>query len=148
MISDMEIAVERPFLTEFDYHEVRFHLSDGKHYKHWQIKTYDKSPFYLPNYFDPFQYQLVMYDCELVNQPNRAEKVLKTQKRDVCGWVECRRLSYIRATEPEIESLRMVVYDPKVRSHWHYENQTDNIDGTKFDKLITFGKRVYCYECS
>jgi hypothetical protein len=144
IVSDMDVVKEIPFLTAFDYHEVRFHLSSGKYYKHWQIKTYDQSPFYEVNYFDPFYHQLILHDCELVNKPNTAEKVLREQRRDVCGWVKCSRVSFVRAGQADLEKIRMVAYDPKVRSHWHYENQTDNIDGTKFDRLITYQKRVYC----
>jgi hypothetical protein len=128
------------------WHEVRFHLLAGKHFKHWQIKTLTKGKReYEVNYYDPFQYQIIMFDCELHNEPKKAQKVFETQSRDVCGRVRCRDFSIQKAdSETNLDCLTMVVYDPKVQTYWHFENQIDNIDGTKFDQLFAIGKRVYC----
>jgi len=127
------------------WHEVRFHLLAGKHFKHWQIKTLTKGKReYEVSYYDPFQHQIIMFDCELHNEPKKARKVLETQSRDVCGRVRCREFSIISADNARTHDMRMVVYDPKVLAYWHYENEIDNIDGTKFEELFAVGKRVYC----
>jgi hypothetical protein len=122
------------------HHEVRFHLSSGKNYKHWQVKTY-RGGEYESNYYDPNSYGLVLYDCELVNKSGIARQVFSSQRRDVCGWVRCSGFDIVGELAGD---FRMVVYDPKVRVHWHYGDEVVNIDGMRFDKLFTIGKRVYC----
>jgi hypothetical protein len=127
------------------WHEVRFHLSKGQHYKYWQVKTRIKGvKQYGVRYYNPADHDLILGDCELVNDPKTAQQVFETQTRDVCGWVRCREFSIAKAGEHDLDNLKMVVYDPKIRTYWHYKNEIDNIDGAKFEELFTVGKRVYC----
>lgn len=132
------------------HYEVRFHLGEGKCYKHWQIKVFDSNKDgYEVLYYDPAQYQLTLSECQLINKPNKAKKVFNSQKRDVCGWVKCYNILVTDITifEPKtIDNRRMVVYDPKIRTHWHYENCETDIDCRIFEKLTTIGKRIYCHD--
>ena len=122
------------------YYKIRFHLGAGKHYKFWQIKNKNDK---VIQYCDPSKVQLILYNCELINKKTTASKVLKTQIRDVCGWIKCEHYEVLEKKENNI-NLKMVIYDPKVMDHWHFENNYDNIDGTKFKEIITIGKRAYC----
>ena len=128
--------------SKHKYYEVRFHVGSGKYCKFWQIKNQNKE---IINYYDPSKFQLRLFDCELVNKPNVASKVLKTQVRDVCGWIKCSKFEVIKNKNQNNKNLKMVVYDPKVKTYWHYENQENNIDGEKFNEMITVEKRAYCY---
>jgi hypothetical protein len=124
-----------------NYYEVRFHLGAGENYKFWQIKNKKQK---IVEYYDPFKYQLFLYNCELINKPTVANKVHKTQVRDVCGWIKCSEFKIIENNQQNRENLKMVVYDPKMDTYWHFENEQNNIDGKKFNELITVGKRAYC----
>lgn len=115
-------------------YRVRFHLGAGPNFKHWQVRTKDTV-----QYHDPQETSLVMLGCLLVNEKSTAEKVHEKQKRDVCGWVLCERLE----VNPQIheEKGEMLLYDPKILPNWTWDGQ--NMDGTRWDKLMTDGKRVY-----
>ena len=69
--------------------EVRFHLSGGKHYMHWQIKVKQGGKTVDVYYYDPAQYQLEMRGCILWNRPNKAKQVFEAGVHDVSGWVRC-----------------------------------------------------------
>lgn len=121
------------------YYKIRFHLGSGKYYKFWQIKNKNDK---VIEYCDPSKVQLILHNCELINKKTKASKVLKTQIRDVCGWIKCENYEVVE--KKENNNLKMIIYDPKIMDYWHFENNHDNIDGTKFNEIITIGKRAYC----
>ena len=127
-------------------YQVRFHLGAGQHYKHWQVKHYDGPTLLATSYWNPDHYQILMAECQLANRPKKAEQVFNSQRRDVCGWIKCYSLVINKIDlcgVVDVDKMPMVVYDPKVQKHWHFENQISDIDCKVFDRLITYGKRVY-----
>lgn len=126
------------------HYEVRFHLSAGKHYKHWQIKHKEKNKIIDVTYYDPYKYQLILKDCELINKPKVAAQIFQSKVRDVCGWVKCFNFS-VAENKFDLHKFKKLVYDPKIKTFWHFENENKNIDGEKFNELITIEKRVFCY---
>ena len=72
--------------------KVRFHLGAGEHYKHWQIRTPRKGQSDLVEYEDPSKVQLELVKCTLRSKTGVAKKVLSSQVRDVCGWVDCKHI--------------------------------------------------------
>lgn len=127
--------------------KVRFHLSDGAHYKHWQIRTPIKGQKDLVEYEDPSKVQLELVNCTLRNRTSVAKKVLSSQVRDVCGWVECEHIitTYLKYTDAPItvEGLSGVTYDPKIDLYWKVEQYSYEYDKVVIGDLITSGNRLY-----
>ena len=125
--------------------KVRFHLSDGAHYKHWQIRTLIKGQKDLVEYADPSQVQLELVTCVLKNNRKRAEKVLADQVRDVCGWVLCQHVifSFLPKDFTPVDNLDRIVYDPKINPYWKMENSDDNYDLVRIDTIVTSGNRMF-----
>ena len=123
--------------------KVRFHLSDGAHYKHWQIRTPIKGQKDLVEYEDPAKVQLELVNCTLRNRTSVAKKVLSSQVRDVCGWVECQHVITTYIDPITVEGLSRVTYDPKINPYWKIEGDSDNYEMVMVGDLITSGNRLY-----
>lgn len=124
------------------HYEVRFHLAAGTHYKNWQIK-HRVGRQHSSQYVNPADNQLILYDCELINKSRIAQRVFDRQVRDVCGWIKCQEYE-ICSKEIDLSQYRRLKYDPKIITNWHFaDDENKNIDGKKFDELITFEKGVY-----
>lgn len=117
-------------------YQVRFHLGSGENYKKWQVRRGSEV-----KYYDPSEHSLILTDCVLHANPRGAEKVLETQRRDVCGWVLCRRVESMPCLSPP--GTPMVHFDPKVDAHWRVEGSGDSWDGRNVPALVSFGRRLY-----
>jgi hypothetical protein len=120
--------------------DVRFHLGAGEHYKFWQIKSNDGV-----QYYDRKQYYFIMHNCTLKNQRGTAEKVFSTQKRDVCGYVRCENFDIFIHNDygMDYEYGDELMYDPKIAPYWRKENDPNSYDGLQYNRLITFGRRIF-----
>ena len=123
--------------------KVRFHLGAGEHYKHWQIRTPRKGQADLVEYEDPSKVQLELVNCTLRNKTSVAKKVLSSQVRDVCGWVECQHVITTYIDPITVEGLSRVTYDPKINLHWKVEQYSYEYDKVVIGDLITSGNRLY-----
>lgn len=122
----------------FDF---RFHLGAGQYYKYWQVKNVDSGE---AVYYNRKDFFFVLYDCVLKNNPSKAEKVYASQRRDVCGYVRCSKYSvhnYEYSTT--IEYGDELLYDPKITPYWKKENDSTIYDNTKYNKLVTSGRRIF-----
>lgn len=130
--------------------EVRFHLLNGKHYKHWQVKIMQGKKKVDEYYYDPNEYQLEMRGCKLVNQLARAKWVHKKQKKNVSGWVRCDEVMLRKNFYPTlpVDSLEKLYYNPIKDIHWRRESDSGEFawDGSEYATLITDGKQVYVLE--
>jgi len=124
-------------------YKVRFHLGAGEHYKHWQIRTSRKGQTDLVEYEDPAKVQLELVNCTLRNKTSVAKKVLSSQVRDVCGWVECQHVITTYIDPITVEGLSRVTYDPKINLHWKVEQYSYEYDKVVIGDLITSGNRLY-----
>jgi len=124
-------------------YKVRFHLGAGEHYKHWQIRTPRKGQTDLVEYEDPAKVQLELVNCTLRNKTSVAKKVLSSQVRDVCGWVECQHVITTYVDPITVEGLSRVTYDPKINLHWKVEQYSYEYDKVVIGDLITSGNRLY-----
>jgi hypothetical protein len=103
--------------------KVRFHLAQGENYMHWQVKYPDGET----RYFNPENYQLVMFECKLHNQRGTAEKICyEGQNKTVCAWIECDEI--IVSTIIESNGGSRISYNPRVKPHWM------DVDGNNIDK--------------
>ena len=123
--------------------KVRFHLGAGEHYKHWQIRTPRKGQADLVEYEDPSKVQLELVKCTLRSKTSVAKKVLKSQVRDVCGWVECEHVITNYLDIMTVQDLPRVTYDPKLNPYWKIEGDSDNYEMVMVGDLITSGNRLY-----
>lgn len=123
--------------------DVRFHLGRGEHYKHWQVKSFDGVV-----YYDPNVYSLILYDCLLKNNRNKAEKVFESKRRDVCGFIRCLEYKIVERyytdsmfLEPEIRYE--LLFDPKIAPYWRKHNDPKVYDNMTYSSIVTNGRRVF-----
>lgn len=127
------------------HNEVRFHLSSGKNYMHWQVKVLQGRKKVDVYYIDPAKYQVEMIGCKLVNKPNKAKKVHEAGVHDVSGWVRCEK---VVTTEMPIDNLEKLYYNPLRDPYWRRESDNNEFtwDNSEYSTLITHGKQVYVLE--
>jgi hypothetical protein len=131
------------------HNEVRFHLSRGKNYMHWQVKVVDKGRKVDVYYIDPSQWQVEMIGCHLVNRTNKAKKVHKAGVKDVSGWIKCDRVEYILADNGSpVDDLEKLYYNPIRDPYWRRESDSNEFvwDGSEYSTLVTKNKQVYILE--
>jgi hypothetical protein len=130
--------------------EVRFHLSRGEHYMHWQVKVMQGRKKVDVYYYDPNEYQLEMRGCKLVNQPNKAKKVFEAGVHDVSGWVKCEEVMLRKTFFPKlpVDNLEKLFYNPIRDPHWRRESDSNEFvwDDSEYATLLTNGKQVYILE--
>jgi hypothetical protein len=125
--------------------KVRFHLGRGPYYKYWQIvdlKDKDAGP----KYINTETSQLVLLDCELVCNENKARKVYSRGVKDVCGWIKCEHVHWHHITVHPIINIEMfnrIYFNPIVDPNWTMTGLDYPINGLKIDELVTCGNRVY-----
>jgi hypothetical protein len=126
--------------------EVRFHLSRGENYMHWQIKILQGGKKVDVYYYDPAEYQLEMIGCKLVNRPNKAKQVFEAGVHDVSGWVRCQEVRPVR--QMPVENLEKLYYNPLRDPYWRRESDCNEFiwDNSEYATLITEGKQVYVLE--
>jgi hypothetical protein len=132
--------------TKKIHNEVRFHLSSGAHYMHWQVKVMQGSKKVDVYYIDPAKYQLEMIGCKLANRPNKAKQVFEAGVHDVSGWVKCDEVRPVR--DVSVDSLEKLYYNPIKDIRWRRESDCGEFawDNYEFGTLITNGKQVYVLE--
>jgi hypothetical protein len=125
-------------LQETKMFDIRFHLGAGQHYKFWQIKSKDSEP----KYVTPFGKYLLMNNCVLKNNRNKAEHIFESQRRDVCGFVRCESYEVLDSGM-DVSNLTEIMFDPKIAPYWRKHNDPDAYDNLTYSKLITKGRHVY-----
>lgn len=111
---------------------VRFHLGEGKHKGHWQVRCGRRV-----RYYDPSEASLTMHGCRLVNRPAAARKIYCGENKTPCAWIECERVSVFQDVSTSGEPVR---YNPRVAPNWVFRGT--NADGTRFESLFTCGTSV------
>ena len=126
--------------------EVRFHLSNGKHYMFWQVKVKQGGKTVEVCYYDPAEYQLEMRGCKLWNRPNKAKQVFKAGVHDVSGWVRCDEV--ILTKDVPVDNLEKLYYNPVRDPYWRRESDSNEFiwDNSEYATLVTNNKQVYVLE--
>lgn len=112
--------------------KVRFHLGNGRHKGHWQVRSGRQV-----RYFDPSEVSLTMRGCRLVNQGATARRIHGGDDKTPCAWVECEA---VEARPSRAVAGEPVRYNPRVEPNWIYRGS--NADGMKFAQLATCGRSV------
>jgi hypothetical protein len=118
--------------------DIRFHLGAGQHYKFWQIKSNDCEP----KYVSPFGNYIIMKNCVLKNNRNKAEKIFESQRRDVCGFVRCESYTLTNIGR-DVSNLTELMFDPKIAPYWRKHNDPDAYDNLTYSTLVTKGRQVF-----
>ena len=126
--------------------EVRFHLSRGEHYMHWQVKVMQGSKKVDVYYIDPAKYQLEMIGCKLANRPNKAKQVFEAGVHDVSGWVKCDEVRPVR--DVPVDNLEKMYYNPLRDPYWRRDSDDNEFvwDNSEYATLVTDKKQVYVLE--
>jgi len=130
-------------------YSVRFHLARGPHYKFWQIKNLkDKNE--APLYVDPDKNRIVLKDCTLKVNENKAKRVHAAGIKDVCGWIQCSHF-FLNDTNlfysSMFDSFPCLKFNPIVDVNWRIDtNQNFIMNNKTFPELLTSGNKVYVAE--
>jgi len=125
--------------------KVRFHLARGKFYKFWQVKDLknDTGPFY----FNPNSGHLIMEDCTLYVNENKAKRIHEAGIKDVCGWIKCRHVFFSHSslfTESDFDNFPRLSFNPIVDVNWRISISPQTVmNNTSFEELVTKGNKVY-----
>lgn len=120
-------------------YRVRFHLAQGEHFMHWQVKNLDTG---VVSYYNPDKFHLVMSSCTLKNSRATAEKIHAGQNKSVCAWINAKHVTAVSLRYPDpIEAENRVSYNPRIAPYWT-DSEGRNIDGMSFSLLETSGKTV------
>lgn len=111
---------------------VRFHLGEGKHKGHWQVRSQGRV-----EYHDPAVASLVLRGCRLVNSPAVAKRIHGGANKTPCAWIECEG---VESRPSQAVTGELVRYNPRVEPHWNFRGA--NADGTEFALLRTCGRSV------
>lgn len=113
--------------------KVRFDLN-RKHYRQWKV--------YPDSHYHPDKVCLVMINCTLKNSPRIAQTIKDGANKTVCAWIDCDSVQVLQV-EP-LPECEQVTYNPREYPWWNLSGE--NVDGKKFKKLITHGRRVFVLE--
>ena len=124
-------------------YRVRFHLAKGDNYMKWQV--FDKKRG-TKKYYEPDAYSIQMLDCKLGNQPATAKRIFNGENKTVCAWVECENIAIWDADYSmksySIDDMTHYKYNPRKNPHW-FTDTHDNMDGKKFNVMMTYGRKIY-----
>ena len=116
--------------------KVRFNLGKGKNYLKWKVEL----PGEQMEYLDPNEVQLVLRNCELKNNQKSAQEIFQGDYKKVCSWVLCESME-IKRNDFSSQSENQIRYNPRVQPNWLLNGE--NVDGEKFDTIISDGRRLF-----
>jgi hypothetical protein len=116
--------------------KVRFNLGKGKNYLKWKVEL----PGEQMEYLDPNEVQLVLRNCELKNNQKSAQEIFQGDYKKVCSWVLCESVE-IKTNDFSTHSENQIRYNPRVQPNWLMNDK--NVDGEKFDTIISDGRRLF-----
>jgi hypothetical protein len=119
-------------------YKIRFNLSRGEHFMHWQIKNSYGDVVY----HDPNDTQIEMFNCKLKNRVNIANEIFNGENKRVCAWVECENFKITEGTRCQFNSNDQIKYNPRNSPNW-LNSKGENIDNKVFCELITNGNKIY-----
>ena len=122
--------------------KIRFHLAKGEHFMHWQVKYIDGTT----KYFDPNEFQLVMFECKLRNQRKTADKICYDGiHKTVCAWIEADEIIVSTIINSEIDG-EMISYNPRVLPYWVADTSDGeplNIDNKKYNQITSLNNKLF-----
>lgn len=121
--------------------KIRFNLGSGANFMKWRIEnTITKEV----AFHSPDKVMLIMENAQLRNQRGTAQKIHQGKHKEVCGWIDAETVTILKQpkTTPDLLTMKPVQYNPRISPFWRNENE-ENIDGKKYDVLVTNASKVY-----
>lgn len=84
-----------------------------------------------------------MFDCKLVSQPAASKKVFDSGVKDVCGWINCKKLNIKNISLIDEFNYLLLSYNPIVSTNWHLQGFSESVTGQSFVQLFTILNKVY-----
>ena len=123
-------------------YKCRFHLGAGEHFLHWRIENVKTKEV---KFYNPQQFSFTFLGCFLRNQKATARKINNGANKEVCAWIECDSVIVTPLLDLPlewiVENCTQVCYNPKITPNWQINGV--NADSMKFEKLVTFGSKVF-----
>jgi len=127
-------------------YKIRFHLGRGANFMKWQIKE----PGGKTRYLDPDGWIISAKNATLRNRKATAQKIHDGCNKTVCAWIEAESLEVhkckgdmaIHTSMDVLGDCQPVRFNPREAPHWT-SMAGDDIDGTSYKDVKTFGKFVY-----
>ena len=118
--------------------KVRFNLGRGVNYFKWKVEFPDRV-----EYYSPTEVQLVLGKCELKNNRKTADKIFAGEHKQVCAWVLCEQILIREKDFAQEKDWLKLKYNPKVVPYWTIDDDKENVDGHRFNKLISIDYGLY-----
>jgi hypothetical protein len=118
---------------------VRFHLANGPHFRHWQLKQIETGRVI---FVDPKDTVLLFRNCTLKNQETVAKKIFNGENKTVCAWFTCdwsRKLPSHPALGDEI------MYNPKKCTYWT-NLRGENLDNSFYPEIIAVESKLFLHK--
>ncbi len=123
-------------------YQVRFHLAKGENFMKFQVKDLSNGD---TSYYDPEQYQLVLYDCILKNQKTTAKKINCGANKTVCAWIRAGRV-VIRnlgsQSEYPYSPSYEITYNPRDKPYW-CDYDGNDVDNTECGEILTANRKLF-----
>jgi hypothetical protein len=117
--------------------KVRFNLSAGKNYMKWKIEYPDRKP----EYHNPDDIQLMMFECVLKNHHKTAQKIHDGAHKTVCAWVLCKAISIKDNEFIAVDDAKRLKYNPKVSPNWMLND--NNADNMTASRVVSLGNKLF-----
>ena len=117
---------------------VRFNLGKGANYMKWKVEN----PNGTVEYHSATDTQLILFNCQLRNHKQTAQKIFNGANKTVCAWVLCNDIDIIKKdfTPYDINSRR-IRYNPRVQPNWLLDDKI--VDNEYFDTIASVDYGLY-----
>lgn len=130
--------------------KVRFNLGKGKNYMKWKVQCGNQS-----DYYNPKEYNLFLYNCQLKNHKKTAEKINQGANKSVCAWILCDKIMLVpmwgmpqglnmlgqNCALPEANTR--LTYNPRVQPNWVAGTAGEVVDDQFFDHIWSDGRKLF-----
>ena len=117
--------------------KVRFHLSKGEHYMHWQVRIGEQVMFLHPD-----DVCITMNGARLVNQLSTARKIHAGDNKTVCAWVTCDSIDIRKKDSSHTIIGEHISFNPRRTPHW-VNDSGDILDGTTHRQIQSNSNQLY-----
>jgi len=117
--------------------KVRFNLGKGKNYMKWKVQCGNRS-----EYYNPSEYNLFLYGCQLKNNKKTAEKINQGANKSVCAWILCDNILLGNNVQLPAGGTQ-VKYNPRVQPNWVAGDAGEVVDDQVYDHIWSDGRKLF-----
>ena len=116
-------------------YKIAFHLAKGANFQKWQIRDSSNEA----TYFCPDTHTIVLRGCRLHNQKGASLRIFNGGEKNRCAWIEFE--SYEIIAKSQVSEGTELSFNPRVCPTWVVNGK--NADNSRFETIVTNGKKVY-----